>query len=173
MQLNVNNFTRDILYAAEQEIPSVLNYTAEDGTQIPIYKGTLQQTKDGKRFTFIKVDDRFITKLTEVAKEKLDSQFRYAPYLSKGHDGMVGAHVSLSEGGVPAKLLEKDQGKEVYFRLKPSNVWDWNQKGGYLLNGRVLAVTVEILGGEGVEAMNQYGFSTNHPHHITFAMKPN
>lgn len=169
--LNVNNFTSNILKAASQEIPSAGSYKSAGGTQIPVYKGTLQQTKDGKRFTYIKVDDAFITKLTQVARQQLDPKFQCAPYLSNGHDGKVGAHISLSEGGYPAKLSSQDQGKEVYFRLKPVNVWDWNQNGGSLLNGRVLAAVVEILGGEGKEAINQYGYSTFSPHHITFAMK--
>jgi hypothetical protein len=36
---------------------------------------------------------------------------------------------------------------------------------------KLTEVAKKELDGEGKQAMDQYGFTTNHPHHITFALK--
>jgi hypothetical protein len=166
---SIDPFTRSILYVAEKKIEHIDTYEGTEGKG-PIYKGTLRQNKDDKRFTYVQVDDKFITKLTKVAQKYLDSGFQQAPYLPRGENGKSGAHISLSEGDIPPpRLSPKDEGKEVRFRLKP-DIWEWNHE-GTRLNGRILAIVVEILDGEGKEAIDNYGFYTFSAPHITFAMK--
>lgn len=167
MQVN-NNFAWKILEKAQEEIPFSSYYRTEKGTVIPIYQGSLEENESG--FTYIKVHDDFIKKLSSLAKKILDPKFEPAPYLSNGHDDKVGAHITLSKSSLNAKLNSSDKGKTVHFRLKPV-IEDFYQYGGHLLNGRILTLVVEVLDVDHCKSLIQErGFSTNNSH-ITFAMK--
>lgn len=169
MQINNNDFAWKVLEKAQEEIPFSSYYCTEKGTVIPVYKGTLEENKSG--FTYIKVHDDFIKKLSCLAKKILDPKFEPAPYFSNGHDDKVGAHITLGKLSLNSKLKESDKGKTVYFRLRPV-IEDFYQYGGHLLNGRILTVVVEILDVDDCKSLIQdRGFSTNNSH-ITFAMKP-